>query len=616
MDNEPIFECSFTYHNGTPVFSSTGGGWLSREIRRVFGALYLRNQQMWIFPAFYPYVEDVLSDFTIVFGERICFDQKAHDWIWNKRWIHSGIVPDFQYVMQPFLHQQEALEFALQHLRCGIFYDMGLGKSKTVVDLIRHEHCRALILSPVVGVAMWLAEIEKHSAGALRAIGVSGSPANKKRAIITACTEPEVSILVVSYDTAKRCVADLLGFDYQLIVADESHYLRSNNSARTKAIVQLASKATRRIVLSGTPTLGNPLHLYGQLAFLAPYIPAKDFWTFRSMYTITSPYNARIITGYKNLDMLRLRLARVSIRRTKEECLDLPERTIIDIPFQVEGVQRETYNQLVADSTKLLAKGELYEAPHAAAVLQKLLQVLSGFFITPLPNICDNCVDLKACVANSVKPYTHACRVAQTPPEQRVEWLPNNPKRTALAGLLDSILVEKRNKVIIWCHFIAELDSVETLLTEQDIEYVRIDGSNSDKAQETATLFNANPKVRVYLAQIATGVAITLTSATYMIYYGVSYKLDEYLQSMDRNYRIGQKAPVFVYRLTSPRSVLEYVFRALAQKINIADSLTNRIDCLLCSRSLDCMAAGTRPFDKGCVYPSRVVRQITHPVQL
>jgi len=620
---EQIVQCGFSRLHGTPVFVAPPG-LPHQEVKRVFGATFMDEQCLWLFPAFYPYTSNVVRDLKIVFGDSLQFTPEALAHIAECKQIAEdmkqrpypfALREGFEFVTKPYAHQVEALKYALRNLRCGILYDMGLGKTKIAIDLMRHEREKTLILTPVIGIKMWLREIGIHAKpDELKVLPLVGTGKVKKKAKIDEAGDYDV--VIVGYDTAKRYAEDIIkAFPYTCIIADESHNLREKSSERTKAACYLASRAARRIIMSGTPSLGNPLHLYGQLHFLAPYIPAISFWTFRSIYTIQSKYNKKFIVGFKNLDHLNDKVQRVCIRKTKEECLELPERTIIDRYFQVTGSQRDMYNQLVIEACAQLEKGQLYEAPHAAAVLQKLLQVLSGMFIEPLPEICDGCMYVHSCVEEKIRPYTKRCMKVTTPPPQAVKRLKENPKLDELAELLDELLAEVRNKVIIWAHFRAELDMVEELLNAQKIPYVRIDGSNSSQAQDIATRFNTNPDIRVYLGQIATGITITINSASYMIYYGLNYALDQYLQSMDRNYRLGQTNKVFVYRLLCAGSVLEYVARCLEQKVDIANTLTSRIDCVFCSHrgTQKCLEHDNKAFGAGCVYQSSVQRVVTRP---
>lgn len=625
-------QCGFTKLHGTPVFA-IAPGIPQQSASRVLGAMFSAEHSLWFFPAFYPYIKDVVRDLKIVFGEDLEFSEAAKKEIdecdivetaLDKQPMGVALHPGFKFITQPFEHQESALKFALYNIRCGILYDMGLGKTKIAIDLIRYlkryESALTLILTPVIGIKMWQREIEKHAAKyELRVVALTGTGKSKKSAKLDEAVTLGANILIVGYDTAKRYATDIIQkFPYTIIIADESHNLRARDSERTKAACYLAARAYRRIIMSGTPSLGNPLHLFGQLQFLGKFIPATSFWTFRKIYTVSSAYNRKFIVGFKNLDHLNDKVRRICLRKTKEECLDLPPRVIIDEPFQVTGEQRDMYNQLVTEACTSLGEGKLYEAPHAAAVLQKLLQVLSGMFIVPPPDICDGCVHLQICVEEAIKPYTRKCVRETVPPPQAVKRLKENPKLDVLAELLDQILAEERNKVIVWAYFKAELDMIEEFLVAQNISYIRVDGSNSSKGQDFATKFNEDKTIRVWLGQIATGVALTLTAAQYMVYYALSWNLDQYLQSMDRNYRVGQTEKVFVYRLICENSVVDYLARCLAQKVDVANTLTDRIDCVFCrqEKDRDCLAKGIKPFEKGCAYKDKVKRIVTRPEML
>ena len=51
---------------------------------------------------------------------------------------------------------------------------------------------------------------------------------------------------------------------------DESHCLKNDKSARTKAAEPLMKSSRRLIMLSGTPALSRPMELYSQVSALQP----------------------------------------------------------------------------------------------------------------------------------------------------------------------------------------------------------------------------------------------------------------------------------------------------------------------------------------------------------
>lgn len=653
--------CGLGRLQGTPVFVLPLN---SPELKRVFGAMFFPQEGVWRFPAFYPYCGDVARDLEIVLPN-IKFSDLAAQHIVTCHQLAAEpltFVPPqgFEFLTKPYDHQLEGLAFVLRNSRCGLFYDMGLGKTKVMADAIRVLKKKTLVLSPTVGIGTWLAEIARHGHD-LKAVALTGkSEAGKaavkalnaqKKAIKDAlkkATDPtetfrlegqlaelpgpgvaakyadieaaaEADVVIVSYDTAKLYQKEILEkLPYEMIIADESHGLRSPTSDRTKAAIALSSKAGQRVILSGTPSLGNPLHTWGQLAFLGKYLPAKDLWTFYRHYLIRAKGERKIVLGFKNLDVLRDKVARICTRKTKEECLDLPERTIMDVPFTLFPEQKSLYNDIAAGIVVELDKGELYEPGRAATSLIKLLQITSGFMIKPAPPVCDECEKLLICAPAKIKPFTPICPKYPNPNPQEIHRLKTNAKLDALEELLDGVLAEERNQVIIWAMFREELNLVEALLQQKGWGYFRVDGSNSNKAQALSTQFNQDPTKRVWLAQISTGVALTLTGASYMVYFGLTWQLGDYLQSLDRNYRIGQTSKVFVYRLLCQNSVLDYMVRVLDQKRNIASSLVDRIDCLLCvhSRERNCVENDTKPFEGNCIHQSRVKRLVTRPKTL
>ena len=146
---------------------------------------------------------------------------------------------------------------------------------------------------------------------------------------------------------AKQHPQWLKDIEYNIIVADESHNLNNISSQQTKVALGLAKQASRRYLMSGTPTLGDPRHLYAQMKFLSPAIIPEDWFKFSDMFLVRSSWNKHIVTGFKNIHILNARVQRIAIRKTKEECLDLPERSIITVPVVLTTVQKDLYNTLI-----------------------------------------------------------------------------------------------------------------------------------------------------------------------------------------------------------------------------------------------------------------------------
>jgi SNF2 family DNA or RNA helicase len=140
--------------------------------------------------------------------------------------------------------------------------------------------------------------------------------------------------------------------------------------------------------------------------------------------------------------------------------------------------------------------------------------------------------------------------------------------------------------------------------------FVRVQGGMSrDKLVEAMQLFNTDPVYRVYLAQVSTGVGITLNAANYSIYYNLPWSLEHYLQSLDRNYRIGQTRKVTVYRLIGRHTLDESKARALDQKIDFSALVTSSSVCATCPDYYTrCNKHKVKLYDTACKYDRTMMR--------
>jgi SNF2 family DNA or RNA helicase len=624
--------------NGVPVFIAAGHG---QDLERPFGATWDADRHVWMYPAYYPAASKVIADLAVLAKRhQVEFSQTAQDYIASldeieQRYKNKTLPDAFTFVTDPYAHQVESLCHAFYFLRSALFLDPGLGKSKIAIDLIRLQHflgerTPTIILGPLVTVKNWGKEIDKHSGKQLRWTALLGTKKEKTAAVDRAAAG-EADILLLTYDTARNFVdAIVQNVPYRTVIADESHLIAKWEASRTKAAHELGQKASRKTIMTGTPTLGSPLDLYGQFRFLGDHFMPESMVAYKRKFVELAGPNSHVVLGYKNLDILNARTLFVSVRRKKSECLDLPAQTFVDVEYELSRHQAVISNQLVSemalDIELLVAQlgGAAHdqlppatELPHRAALLNKLLQICSGFLIknNNIKTLCNDvevggCVHLLGCVAAGISPYTDRCQVAPEPLPDTITLFDENPKLDALVELLDRILIDPPNKVIVWCYYQWELNLVEAQLVSQGTVYVRVDGKTGARIQDQADRFNEDPAVRVYLAQVSTGVGITLNAAQYMIYFSLTYSLGAYLQSLDRNYRIGQTKNVTVYRLLGRNTIEPAIMRLLDNKVDVDRLLTQRLSCVVCLHSLKCIAAGVSLFDPDCVYPRSMSRPV------
>ena len=80
--------------------------------------------------------------------------------------------------------------------------------------------------------------------------------------------------------------------------------------------------------------------------------------------------------------------------------------------------------------------------------------------------------------------------------------------------------------------------------------------------------------MRFFVGNPATGgYGLTLTEASYVVYYSNSYNLEVREQSEDRAHRIGQTQNVFIYKFITKDSVEEKILALQEKKKLLADNI-------------------------------------------
>lgn len=79
-------------------------------------------------------------------------------------------------------------------------------------------------------------------------------------------------VVIMSYEQMCSRLRELVDHVFYVVIFDESHFLKEMKAKRTKCATELARKANRVLLLSGTPALSRPVELYSQLKILNPLI--------------------------------------------------------------------------------------------------------------------------------------------------------------------------------------------------------------------------------------------------------------------------------------------------------------------------------------------------------
>ena len=450
------------------------------------------------------WVEKLLADKEKAFHiwGKITESEQLHDfWLPKAAIIKDNTVKNVvinyeKYSHRPPLeHQKEAIQKLVENKKFILADDMGLGKTtSTIIAALEAGSKKVLIICPATLKINWKREIENYSDKPVYIAEGKNFSTDADFVIIN------YDIIKNFHDTKKKGESQILDANFDLVVVDEAHYIKNATAQRTKLINDLVKKVDRLWLLTGTPMTSRPIDYFNLLSLIESPV-AKNWMAYAIRYCQGYQFNVggrKIwnVMGASNLEELRDRTTGLTLRRLKENVLDLPDKIITPVYLRLKS---KMYEEIM---------GEYYDWYDKNPEESKSLTVQ----FTKLTKIRQVIADEK---------------IAQT-----IELAEN--------------IVEQGKKVIIFCNF---TNSLNKICEHFGKTAVKLDGSMSKpERQHSVDGFQENDKIKVFVGNIkAAGVGLTLTAGEAVIMNDLSFLPSDHAQAEDRAYRYGQKNNVLVY---------------------------------------------------------------------
>ena len=439
----------------------------------------------------------------------------------------------------------------------GFLFEMGCGKTLTAIAVAGAGYQmgkvkRVLIVAPTSVCAVWPKEFQDYAAFPYTIRTMLGTKAQrlKELADLERFPYPHLKVAVINYESTWRedIIDALVGFDADLIIADESQRIKTHDAAQSKAMHQLGDKARYKLILSGTPVQNEAIDIFSQYRFLDPSVFGLNFYAFRGRYCEMGGFNRKQIVRYRDLDQLIKKEHSIAYRVTKEEALDLPEQTFENRYITLSKKERTLYDRLRRDSYAELDGGGTITATTVLTKLLRLQQFTGGFLVED----------------DAAKPQ-----------------LVSRGKLDALADILQDYVLEGKKKLVIFARFIPEVMEIIKLAGDiagkHGMKTVAIYGDIKKELRgDIVQQFQTDPATTVFVGQIDTaGTGITLTAADTCVYYSENFNYATYEQSLSRIHRIGQRHPCTYIHLVAEKTVDELILKSLAAKEDLAKTIVD-----------------------------------------
>jgi len=346
----------------------------------------------------------------------------------------------------------------------------------------------------------------------------------------------EADVVITTYGTLRNDIELFKSVEFDVVLLDESQFIKNPTSQLAKKITQLNAKL--RLTLTGTPIENTIVDLWSQMNFVNPGLLGNHKF-FQKEYVLPIEKTLDIAKS----EELQQIIKPFVMRRTKfQVAQDLPPKTEQIVYCDMTDEQQDVY-----EKTKSTYRNMILDAVKEKGMAKSQIQILSGL--------------------------TKLRQIANHPILSDEAYEASSGKFQEIEQRLTSAL-EQNHTLLIFSQFVGHLSLVETLLQSKQIPYCYLDGSVPAKERKKQVMAFQQKEKQVFLISLkAGGFGLNLTAADYVFMLDPWWNPAAENQAIDRTHRIGQTQNVFSYKFVTNNTVEEKIIRLQQKKQSLSDGL-------------------------------------------
>lgn len=442
-------------------------------------------------------------------------------------------------------YQIRSVQFILEHRYCGLFLDLGMGKTVstlTAVEKLMYDYLEVnsvLVIAPKrVAETVWAEEAQNWEH--LQHLTFSKIIGTEKQRL--EAFHKKADIHIISRDNiAWLCGICASNLPYDMLVIDELSSFKNHQSQRFKAL-RLARPWIKRVVgLTGTPAPNGLIDLWPQIYLMdRGERLGKTITKYRSTYFTPGRSNGYVVYNY-NLQggaeqAIRNKIRDICISMQAQDYLQMPMLTNNYVKLKMPKDILDTYHKFEKDSImKLVNLDNEVEitALNAAGLSNKLLQFANGAIYDEDKNVY--------------------------------------PIHDIKLEALEEIVEEACGKsVLVAWTYQFDRDRIMKYLSKYKPRELKTAKDIQDWNDGKVQLMLAHPASAGHGLNLQAGGNI-------IVWFGLTWSLELYQQFNARLYRQGQKQGVVIHHLYMAQTHDEDVILALKNKDKVQMSLMNSI---------------------------------------
>lgn len=449
-------------------------------------------------------------------------------------------------LIEPYEFQREGIAYAVEHKRCIMGDEQGLGKTVEAIGVLTvTKALPALVICPASLKVNWQRELRKF--GGLTGIILNDDNIRTwqrffelKRADGNMCAD----VAIVNYESLKKFFVEKIrregrftlksvDFDsrkdlFRTVIIDESHKCKNVQTQQSKFVQGIAAGKEYILELTGTPVVNNNEDLIQQLRIMNRLDDFGGYAKFMARYCAGLNKSSHV----KELNYY-LRKYCFFRRQKKDVLTQLPAKTRSYLITEIDN--KKEYRDAERDVIK-------YLRDYKQADDDKVQRAIRGAIMVKM---------------NILKQISAKGKVD---------------------GAKDIIhnIIDGGQKLIVFCF----LKEVVQALKAEFRDAVTVTGDdNTQQKQYAVDKFQNDEKCKLIILNYRSGgTGLTLTAASNVLFVEFPWTAADCVQAEDRAHRNGQKNAVNCVYLLGQDTIDEYMYNLIQTKKGIADGVTGTED--------------------------------------
>lgn len=418
----------------------------------------------------------------------------------------------------PHDYQRYCIERIVNDSAVALFLEPGLGKTAISLAAVyqlkyfRFAINKCLVIAPkTVAESTWCKEVAKwEGINHLRVSQVLGTQSQRLNAL-----SQVADVYVVNRENVQWLV-ELYGraWPFDMVIIDESSNFKNHKAKRFKALKMVRNKISKIVELTGTPTPRSLLDLWAQIYLLdGGQRLGRTITAYRDAFFTPGRRNGHIIFDYVLKpgadEQIHSAISDICVSMREQDYLSLPPLVFDEVTVKLDSKAQRDYKRFERDAVLHISEEELLTATCAAALSNKLLQLCNGAVYDEDHNVVE----------------VHNCKVE---------------------ALLDFIAQLGGEHAIICYNFKHDLDRIQKAFAKAKLDK-RV-AVYQGKAEGDAWNNGEIDLLLMQPASCAYGLNLQ-QGGRHLIWFGLTFDAEVFLQTIKRLHRQGQPYPVFIHIL-------------------------------------------------------------------